>query len=147
VVNWIRYNARTQIFTKSLPMIYVDVIAEALEKVRREDERRNRLFENSRKLRNGLRELGFNVGDGPSPITPVYVPAGDLDISMKIIASMRESGIFITGAIYPVVPKGVILLRMIPTASHTDEDIAQTVAAFRKVRDALRLDLEVAALK
>ena len=77
----------------------------------------------------------------------MYVPAGDIDIAMKIIASLRESGIFITGVMYPVVPKGVVVLRMIPTASHTEEDIAQTVAAFGKVRDALRLDLEVAALK
>ena len=98
--------------------------------------------DNAQKLKDGLREVGYNVGDVPSPITPVYVPAGDMQIGMKMITSLREMGIFITGVMYPVVPKGIILFRMIPTASHTDEDIDTTVKAFGKVRDDLKLQLD-----
>lgn len=142
VVDWIRYNARTQVFAKSLPMIYVEVLLKTLEIIRNDKERRQKMRENSKKLKEGLRAIGYTVGDVPSPIAPVYVPAGDLNIAMQIIQSMRELGIFITGVMYPVVPKGIILFRMIPTASHTDEDIQTTVEAFRKVRDDLKLKLD-----
>ena len=98
--------------------------------------------DNAKKIKDGLRGLGYNVGDVPSPICPVYVPAGDMQIGMQIITNLREMGIFITGVMYPVVPKGIILFRMIPTASHTDEDIHTTVKAFEKVRDELKLNLE-----
>jgi len=142
VVEWIRYNARTQVFAKSLPMIYVEVLFKTLEIIKNDKQRRNRMWEVSNKLKAGLRNLGFDVGDVPSPITPVYVPAGDLKIGMGIIHNLREMGIFITGVMYPVVPKGIILFRMIPTASHTDEDIDTTVKAFQKVRDAMNLHVE-----
>lgn len=141
VVEWIRYNARTQVFAKSLPMIYVEVLFKTLEIIKNDTARRQKMWENSNKLKQGLRNLGLEVGDVPSPITPVYVPAGDLYIGMEIIQRMREMGIFITGVMYPVVPKGIILFRMIPTASHTDEDIHQTIEAFRKVRDEMKLNM------
>ena len=147
VVDWIRYNARTQVFAKSLPMIYVEVLLKTLEIIRNDKERRRKMRENSNKLKEGLRAIGYTVGDVPSPIAPVYVPAGDLNIAMQIIQSMRELGVFITGVMYPVVPKGIILFRMIPTASHTDEDIQTTVEAFRKVRDDLKLTLDFPADK
>jgi glycine C-acetyltransferase len=76
-----------------------------------------------------------------SPVTPVFVHIKDLQIAMAIIQSMRAEGIFITGVMYPVVPRDIVLFRMIPTASHTDDDIARTVAAYKKVRDDLHLDL------
>lgn len=144
VVDWIRYNARTQVFAKSLPMIYVEVLQKTLEMVRGGDHLRKKMFENAAKLKKGLRELGYLVGSGDSPVTPVYVPAGDLKIGMATIQRLRELGIFITGVTYPVVPKGIMLFRMIPTASHTDEDIQTTVNAYAKVRDELKLDLESA---
>lgn len=141
VVDWIRYNARSQVFAKSLPMIYVEVLLKTLEIIRNDTERRKKMWENARTLKDGLRNLGYTVGDVPSPITPVYVPAGDMRMGMQIIQSMRNLGVFITGVMYPVVPKGIILFRMIPTASHTDEEIQRTIDAYRKVRDDLKLDL------
>jgi glycine C-acetyltransferase len=142
VIRWITYNARTNVFTKSMPLVYVDAIDTALGIVQRDDWRRAKLFENARKLKAGLRELGYEVGGGASPITPVYVPAGDLGVGTRLVASLRERGIFVTGVTYPVVPKGILLFRMIPTASHTDEDIDRTVRAFRHVRDFHGLNLD-----
>lgn len=144
IIDWIRYNARTQVFAKSLPMIYVEVLKKTLQMVRNGDHLRKKMFDNANKLKKGLQELGYLIGGGTSPITPVYVPAGDLDIAMTLIKRLRELGIFITGVMYPVVPKGIILFRMIPTASHTDQEIQETVDAFAKVRDELKLDLDAA---
>jgi glycine C-acetyltransferase len=144
VIDWIRYNARTQVFAKSLPMVYVEVLKETLQMVRNGDHLRKKMFDNADKLKKGLQELGYLIGEGASPITPVYVPAGDLDIAMTLIKRLRELGIFITGVMYPVVPKGIILFRMIPTASHTDQEIQETVDAFARVRDELKLDLDAA---
>jgi glycine C-acetyltransferase len=142
VVDWIRYNARSQVFAKSLPLVYVEVLKKTLEIVKKGAARRDKMFENARRLKTGLSNLGYNIGKGPSPITAVYVPAGDLKIGMQIITKLREMGIFITGVMYPVVPKGIILFRMIPTASHTEEDIDETIKAFHLVRDNLNLDLD-----
>lgn len=142
LVDWIQFNARTQIFTKSLPMIYVEVIMKTLEFIRDDREgRRLKMRENAVKLKQGLRDLGYTVGDGLSPITPVYVPFGDMQMGESIVRNLRSRGVFITGLIHPVVPKGIILFRMIPTASHTDEQIQHTVEAFKSVRDDLKLKL------
>jgi glycine C-acetyltransferase len=138
---WIRFNARTQVFAKSLPMIYVEVINRTLDFIADGNDRRARMWEVNAKLKAGLRELGYMVGEVASPVTPVFVHIKDLQIAMAIIQSMRAEGIFITGVMYPVVPRDIVLFRMIPTASHTDEDIARTVAAYKKVRDDLHLDL------
>ena len=142
VVDWIHYNARTQVFAKSLPLIFVEVLKRSLEIIRTDKESRNRMWENAKKLKTGLRNLGYNVGEVQSPITPVYVPMGDMEMGMKIVQSIRNLGIFITGVMYPVVPKGIILFRLIPTAAHTDEEIQMTLDAFKKVRDDLGLKLD-----
>ncbi len=148
VIDYIQYNARTQIFTKSLPMVYVEVLLKTLEIIRDNGrERRAAMHDNSLKLKQGLRELGYNVGDVPSPITPVYVPAGDMLLGASIVRSLRNLGIFVTPIIYPVVPRGIILFRMIPTASHTDEQIQATLDAFKKVRDDLKLKLDLTRSK
>jgi len=144
VCEWILYNARTQVFAKSLPLVYVEVLLKTLEIIRNDTERRKKMWENSKKLKAGLRNLGYQVGEVLSPITPVYVPIGDVKLGMEIITEMRELGVFITGVIYPVIPKGLVLFRMIPTASHTEEDIQTTIDAFHKVRDELKLNLETA---
>ncbi|GIV33127.1 MAG: 8-amino-7-oxononanoate synthase [Chitinophagales bacterium] len=141
VAEWIRYNARTQVFAKSLPMIYVETLRKTLEIIRTDETRRARMWEVSKKLRSGLQELGYHVGDVPSPIVPVYVPAGDAQIGMQIVIRLRELGVFVTGVVYPVVPKGIILFRMIPTAAHSDEEIDITLKAYRQVRDELKLKL------
>jgi glycine C-acetyltransferase len=138
---WIRYNARTQVFAKSLPMIYVEVLSKTLDIIAHDVERRKRMWSNAAKIKSGLAGLGFEIGDVPSPLCAVYVPAGDVNLGMAIVKGLRDMGVFITGVMYPVVPKGIILFRMVPTASHTDDDIARTVAAFKNVRDALKLNL------
>jgi glycine C-acetyltransferase len=86
--------------------------------------------------------LGFDIGDTESPITPVYVIAGDEKTAMSMIVMLREQfGVFVSAVTYPVVPRGVILFRMIPTAAHSEEDVDRTLEAFGKMRDALKLDL------
>ena len=102
------------------------------------------MWANAAKLKAGLAELGFEVGDVPAPLCTVYVPAGDQALGMAIIRGMREQGVFVTGIAYPVVPRGIMMFRLVPTATHTDEDIALTVAAFQLVRDDLNLDLTMA---
>jgi glycine C-acetyltransferase len=85
---------------------------------------------------------GYDIGDTKSPITPVYVPAGSEEIAMGMIKMLREDyGVFVSGVAYPVVPRGVVMFRMIPTASHSDEDVDLTIEAFRKMRDRMNLDL------
>ena len=147
VCEWILYNARSQVFAKSLPMVYVEVLIKTLEIIRSDTARRNRMWEVAKKLKEGLSNLGYNVGDVPSPITSVYVPVGDVTLAGMIIIKLRQVGVFVTGVIYPVVPKGIVLFRMIPTAAHTDEDIDTTLDAFRMVRDELKLDLKSAEKK
>jgi glycine C-acetyltransferase len=142
VCEWILYNARTQVFAKSLPMVYVEALHKTLEIIRTDKTRRERMWEVSRKLKKGLLELGFDVGDVPSPIAPVYVPVADINLGAMILMKLRSLGVFVTGVMYPVVPKGTVLFRMIPTAAHSNEDIEITISAFRKVRDDLKLDLK-----
>ncbi len=138
VCEYIRYNARSQIFAKSLPMVVVEVIHKMLDILEAEPEIYERLWENAKKLQNGLLEAGFHLGKTQSTITPVMIPAEDFETGVKFIRKMRdEKHIFISAVMYPVVPKGVLLCRMIPTAAHTDEDIAQTIQAFKEVRDEL----------
>lgn len=144
VVDWIRYNARTQVFAKSLPMIYVETLLASLERIRNDHWRREKMWRISRLLKKGLRNLGYEVGEVPSPLTPVYVPAGDERVAQRLITGLRDLGIFVTGVMYPVVPHGIILFRLVPTASHTEEDVERTLDAFRHVRDHLRLKVDAA---
>jgi glycine C-acetyltransferase len=140
VTEYIRYNARSQIFAKSLPMVVVAVLLKALDIIEAEPELLDRLWSNARKLQRGLRELGFELGNTRSAITPVYLPVGGVDAAMQIVRKMRDDkGVFISAVMYPVVPKGVVLCRLVPTASHTDDDIARTLAAFAEARDELGL--------
>jgi glycine C-acetyltransferase len=100
------------------------------------------MWEVAGRLQRGLTALGFDIGDTASPITPVYVPAGSEQAGMGMIRLLREDfGIFVSGVAYPVVPLGVAMFRMIPTASHSDQDVDETVEAFRQMRDRLKLDL------
>ena len=143
LVDWVQFNARTQIFTKSLPMVYVEVLMKTLELIREDREgRRLKMWKNAATLKDGLRALGYTVGNSQAPITPVYVPAGDIPTGESIVRGLRDQGIFITGLIHPVVPRGILMFRMIPTASHTDEQIQTTLDAFKKVRDDLHLKLD-----
>jgi glycine C-acetyltransferase len=143
VVEWIRYNARTQIFAKSLPMVYVKSLRKTLELVRNGDARRARMFHVSRKLADGLRQLGFYVRKVESPIVPVFVPGGDLSVALEWIRYLRHKGVFVSGVAYPVIPKRHIMFRMVPTASHNDTDIETTVEAFKNLRDDNKLHLDI----
>jgi len=140
VAEYLRYNTRSQIFAKSLPRVVVEVLHRALDIMTTELELYDKLWSNARKLQSRLREFGFDLGNTQSPITPVYLPSDDVETAMKVVAKMRsEKGIFISAVTYPVVPRGVLLCRLVPTVNHTDEDIARTVQAFREVRDELGL--------
>ena len=143
VVEWIRYNARTQVFAKSLPMVYVKSLQKTLEFVAGGTERRRNLFNVAKKLGDGLRDLGFYIGDVGSPIVPVFIPEGDVSTAMEWISFLRNKGIFVTGVTYPVIPRGYILFRMIPTASHNEADVAKTVQAFKELKEEKNLDLNM----
>ena len=142
VCDYVRYNARTNVFAKSLPMIYVEALDATLDEIESHPEYRERMWHIARLLQDGLRELGFDLGDTASPITPVYVPTGQEETGMAIMRTLRDRyGIFCSGVTYPVTPRGVHLYRMIPTAAHTEEDVAVTLAAFKAIRDQFGLDL------
>ncbi|ARA93389.1 hypothetical protein AWN76_009625 [Rhodothermaceae bacterium RA] len=140
VVDYIRYNARTNIFAKSLPMVYIEAVDAALDLIENGEDRRARVWHIARRLQTGLAELGFDIGSTASPITPVYVPAGDEATTLRAIRMLRdELGIFASAVTYPVVPRGVMLFRLTSTAAHTDEDVDRTLEAFRILRDRLNL--------
>ena len=144
VIKYIKYNARTNVFAKSLPMVYVDVLSASLDVMVNQPELRERMWANARSLQQGLVDLGYDIGDTASPITPVYVPAGDLETAMAMMQMLREDfGVFVSGVGYPVVPRGVVLFRMIPTALHSEEDIAVPLAAFKELKTRLNLDLSL----
>lgn len=133
----LRYNMRSQIFAKSLPMVNVLGALKRLEIIRNHPELREKLWENVRMLQNGLRERGFDIGDLTSCVTPVYMK-GSLEEASQVVADMRENyRIFCSIVIPPVIPKGLILLRLIPTNYHTKEEIQYTLNAFADVRDKL----------
>lgn len=144
VVQWIKYNARSQVFAKALPMVYVKSLQKTLELVRDGAARRERLFGVARRLSSGLRELGFRIGEVESPIVPVFLPGGgDPRVAMDWIRFLRDRQVFVTGIMYPVIPKNYVEFRMVPTASHEDEDIELTLQAFRALRDEKKLDLAI----
>jgi glycine C-acetyltransferase len=143
VVEWVRFNARSNVFAKALPMVYVKSVEKALWIVEHEPQLRDRMWEVTHRLQNGLTELGYDIGNTESPITPVYVISGDEKIGMAMITFLREEfGVFVSAVTFPVVPRGVMLFRMIPTAAHSNEDVDRTVSAFREMRDRMKLDLK-----
>ena len=145
VIHWIRYNARANVFAKALPMVYVDALDATLDEIHAHPEYRERMWQIADRLQNGLRSLGYDIGDTASPITPVYVPAKTEQQGTEIIVTLREQhGIFLSGVTYPVVPRGIFLFRLIPTAAHTEDDVDQTLAAFEWLKGHLQLDLQAA---
>ncbi|MBS1586591.1 MAG: aminotransferase class I/II-fold pyridoxal phosphate-dependent enzyme [Bacteroidetes bacterium] len=137
ILTYLRYNMRSQVFAKSLPMPIVVGNLKRLELLRTHPELREKLWHNVNRLQNGLKERGFNIGTTNTPVTPV-VMAGGLFDATQLIFDMRENyNIFCSVVVYPVVPKGVIILRLIPTAAHTDEDIDLTLSAFSALREKL----------
>jgi len=137
VIDYLKYNLRSQMFAKALPMIQTIGSLKRLELLRNSSEIKDKLWVNVTTLQNGLKERGFNIGDTNTCITPVYLE-GSIPEAMVMVNDLRENyGIFLSIVVYPVIPKGIILLRMIPTASHTLGDIEETLAAFEAIRDKL----------
>jgi len=137
IVDYIRYNIRSQIFAKSLPMPVVIGNSKRLELLRTQPQLKDKLWENARKLQNGLKEKGFDIGKTDSPVTPVYMKGGVVEATAMAMDLRENYGIFASIVVYPVIPKGHIIYRLIPTASHTDEDIQTTLEAFEATKKKL----------
>lgn len=137
IIRSLTYNMRSQIFAKSLPLPMVLGSLKRLDMIRTHPELREKLWTIVKALQNGLIAKGFNIGKTQSPVTPVYLKGGALEATW-VIADLRENhGIFCSAVIYPVVPKNVIMLRLIPTASHSLEDVEATITAFGEIRHKL----------
>jgi len=134
IIRALTYNMRSQIYAKSLPLPMVVGSLKRLDMIRTHPELREKLWTIVKALQSGLREKGFDIGKTQSPVTPVFLKGGVIEAT-QVITDLRENfGIFCSGVIYPVVPKGVLMLRLIPTASHTLEDVSVTIDAFAEVR-------------
>ncbi len=138
IINYLMYNMRSQIFAKSLPMPMVIGAMKRLELLKTRPELKRKLWENVRYLQKGLKALGLNLGNTQSPITPIYL-SGDIPEATNLTVDLRKNyNIFCTIVVYPIVPKDVILLRLIPTTVHTKEDIDITINAFAHIKENLK---------
>jgi len=134
VIRFLKYNMRSQIFAKSLPMPMVIGAMKRLEMIKTSTEHKDKLWTIVNALQKGLREDGFDLGDTESPVTPVMLKGG-VPEATHLTYDLRENfGIFCSIVSYPVIPKGMILLRLIPTAVHTLEDVEYTIESFKKVK-------------
>lgn len=137
VIDYLRYNMRSQIFAKSLPMPLVIGALKRLELLRTKPELKDQLWKIVDALQDGLTKAGFDIGNTQSCVTPVYLN-GTIPEATALIVDVRENyDIFCSMVVYPVVPKGIILLRLIPTAVHTMEDVNYTIEVFSKIRQNL----------
>ena len=137
IIDYIRYNIRSQIFAKSLPMPIVLGNLKRLDMLRSMPELRSKLWDNALKLQKGLKERGFDIGNTDTMVTPVYMKGG-VEEATAMVMDLRENyGIFCSIVVYPVIPKGHIIYRLIPTAVHTDADIEQTLNAFSETKEKL----------
>ncbi|HPQ09507.1 MAG TPA: aminotransferase class I/II-fold pyridoxal phosphate-dependent enzyme [Bacteroidia bacterium] len=138
VITYLRYNMRSQIFAKSLPMPIVIGALKRLELMRNHPEYREKLWEITRALQSGLKNAGFDIGNTNTPVTPVYL-SGSIPEATNMVFDLRENfNIFCSMVTYPVVPKGMIILRLIPTAVHTLDDVKYTIESFSKIVDKLK---------
>lgn len=134
IIDYIRYNVRSQIFAKSLPMPIVVGNLKRLEMLKTHPELKEKLWHNALKLQKGLKERGFDIGNTNTMVTPVYMKGG-VEEATAMVMDLRENyRIFCSIVVYPVIPKGHIIYRLIPTASHTDADIEETLKAFSETK-------------
>ena len=134
IIDFIRYNIRSQIFAKSLPMPIVLGNLKRLDMLRTMPELKEKLWSNAMKLQSGLKERGFDIGKTDSPVTPVYMTGG-VEEATAMVMDLRENyHVFASIVIYPVIPKGHIIFRLIPSAAHTDADIQETLVAFSETK-------------
>lgn len=134
IIDYIRWNIRSQIFAKSLPMPITIGNLKRLEMLRNLPEMREKLWDNALKLQAGLKERGFDIGKTDTMVTPVYMKGG-VEEATAMVMDLRENyRVFASVVVYPVIPKGHIIYRLIPTASHTDADIEETLNAFSETK-------------
>ncbi len=134
IIDYLRYNMRSQIYAKSLPMPLVIGAIKRLDLLRTKPELKNNLWKIVNALQNGLRQAGFNIGTTQSPVTPVLL-TGSVGEATHLTLDLRENyNIFCSIVMYPVVPKGIIMLRLIPTAVHTLDDVTRTIQAFKDIK-------------
>lgn len=137
IMDHLRYNVRSQIFAKSLPMPLVIGNLKRLELLRTQPEHKAKLWEIVNAIQSALRTEGFNIGTTQSPVTPVLLSGGTYD-AVNLVRDLRTTfNIFCSIVVYPVVPKGVIMLRIIPTASHSLSDVDETISAFKSIKGKL----------
>ena len=134
IIDYIRYNIRSQIFAKSLPMPYVVGNLKRLELLRSKPELKDNLWRNALSLQNGLKERGFDIGKTDSVVTPVYMKGGVEEATAMVMDIRENYKIFCSIVVYPVIPKGHIIYRLIPTAVHTQEEIDLTLKAFSETK-------------
>ncbi|MDR3696626.1 aminotransferase class I/II-fold pyridoxal phosphate-dependent enzyme [Mucilaginibacter sp.] len=138
IVDYLRYNMRSQIFAKALPMPMVLGLKKRLELLKSKPELREKLWQITNALQSGLKERGFNLGVTNTMVTPVFLE-GELYEATALTRDLRENyGIFCSIVIYPVIPKGLILLRLIPTAAHSLEDVQRTLDAYSEMAEKLK---------
>jgi glycine C-acetyltransferase len=138
VIDYLRYNMRSQIFAKALPMPIVIGALKRLELIRTQPELKEKLWTITNALQSGLKNAGFDIGKTNSCVTPVFLN-GTVPEATNMILDLRENfNIFCSAVIYPVVPKGIVILRLIPTAVHTLEDVNYTIESFSKIADKLK---------
>ncbi len=138
IIMYLKYNMRSQTYAKALPMPYVVGGLKRLDMIRNSSEFRDKLWVNVRAMQSGLRGRGFNIGETESPVTPVLLQniRGGIPEVAAVIRDLRENlGIFCSIVVYPVVPKEIVMLRIIPTAAHTLDDVQRTLDAFSTVAD------------
>jgi len=137
IIDFLRYNTRSQIFAKSLPMPFVIGGMKRLQMLRDEPEHKAKLWTIVNAIQDGFREKGFNIGTTKSPVTPVFLTGG-LAEAANLIKDLRNNfNIFCSMIVYPVVPKGVIMLRIIPTAAHSLDDVRETIDAYEAIKGKL----------
>jgi len=134
IIDYIRYNIRSQIFAKSLPMPIVLGNLKRLDMLRSMPVLRKKLWDNALKLQKGLKDRGFDIGKTDTMVTPVYMKGGVEEATAMVMDIRENYGVFCSIVVYPVIPKGHIIYRLIPTASHTDADIEQTLKAFSETK-------------
>jgi len=137
IIDYIRYNIRSQIFAKSLPMPFVIGNLKRLELLRNHRELKDKLWSNARKLQEGLKARGFDIGKTDSVVTPIYMKGGVPEATAMVMDLRENYRIFCSIVVYPVIPKGHIIYRLIPTAAHTDADIEETLKAFTETKEKL----------
>jgi glycine C-acetyltransferase len=137
IIDSLKYNMRSQIFAKSLPMPMVIGALKRLDILQNQPQHKENLWKVAKMLQNGLIEEGFNIGDTESPVTPVYVK-GNVAEGTNVVVDLRENhGIFCSIVAYPVVPKDVLMLRLIPTAAHTVKEVEETIKVFKIIKSNL----------